>query len=210
MTFRVKICGITNVEDAVWAVDAGAGFIGFIFVQSSPRLVSPETAAAIAARLQGSGCRLVGVFQNAANSYVEAIRNAVPLDYVQLHGQEPPAQCAQLQPAIKAVTSVEAAIAFREHADMILVDRQKSSSDQHFIADIATHASLPAIPPFLLAGGLNPENIGDAIEMFKHCPALLGFDVASGVEKAPGQKDIDKVREFCKIAHAGGKHAHRR
>lgn len=210
MTFQVKICGITNVEDALTAVDAGAHYLGLIFVASSPRFVSAPTAAAIAARLKGSGCRLVGVFQNAEDGYIETVKDAVPLDYVQLHGQETAAQCARLAPAIKAVTAVEDAIAFGGHADIILIDRPKSSADPQFIAGLAAHPSLPAIPPFLLSGGLHPENLGDVIALFKDCPALLGFDVASGVEKSPGQKDADKIREFCHIAQAGGKHANTR
>ncbi len=207
MTFQVKICGITNVDDALIAVEAGANYIGLIFVEASPRCVPPETAAAIAAQLQGSDCRLVGVFQNADRALIDAVRNSVPLDYVQLHGLETQAMCAAVAPAIKAVTSVEDALYFKGHADLLLVDRPKSSGDSHFIESIAAHPSLPAIPPFLLAGGLNPDNLAATIEMFRDCQALLGFDVASGVEKAPGRKDAARVKTFCEIARVGGRHA---
>lgn len=207
MTFQVKICGITNTGDALTAIEAGANFIGLIFVETSPRCVSPETAAAIAAHLKGSDCRLVGVFQNADRAHIDAVRNSVPLDYVQLHGQETQATCAALAPAIKAVTSVEDALAFKGHVDLILVDRPKASADSQFIESIAAHPSLPVIPPFFLAGGLSPDNLAATIEMFRDCQALLGFDVASGVEQAPGRKDAAKVKRFCEIARVGGRHA---
>jgi phosphoribosylanthranilate isomerase len=207
MTFQVKICGITNVDDALIAVEAGANYIGLIFVEASPRCISPSAAASVAAQLRGSDCRLVGVFLNADQAHIEAVRESVALDFVQLHGQETQALCAAVAPAIKAVTSVEDALSFKDHADMILLDRPKTSADAQFIESIAAHPSLPVVPPFLLAGGLNPDNLAATIEMFRDCPTLLGFDAASGVEEAPGRKDAAKVKRFCEIARTGGRYA---
>jgi phosphoribosylanthranilate isomerase len=207
MTYQVKICGITNLADAQLAVDAGAHYLGLIFAAASPRRISVETAAAISKSLRSASCKLVGVFQNDSVEHIEAVRDAVRLDYVQLHGKESPQQCGQLSPCIKAVSSVADAIAYADSAELLLIDRPKQSKDEDFVARIAGDPQLNMVPPFLLAGGLAPANLSAAIEKFAGIEALVGFDVASGVELAPGSKDAGKVRQFMQIASAGERHA---
>lgn len=209
MNYKVKICGITNIGDALAAVDAGADYIGLIFVESSPRNIDLRAAKSISAKLGTTrACKLVGVFQNANQDFVNTVKNAVGLDYVQLHGEESPDLCRSHSPSIKAVHSVQEALRFAGNADLLLIDRPKSNSKANWIETIAGHPALHSIPPFLLAGGLTPGNLGAAIECLAGCAGLIGLDVASGVESSPGQKDHKKINEFCSIARAaGGKHA---
>lgn len=207
MRYQVKVCGITNLEDALLCVDAGAHYLGFIFVPSSPRSVCVEIAASIADRLQHASCKLVGVFQNNDVEHIQSVRNQVRLDFVQLHGQESPQVCKQVSPSIKALHSVEECLQYASFAELILLDRPKGASDPHFATNIASHADINQVPPFLVAGGLTPANLTATIEQFKNVRSLLGFDVASGVESEPGRKDPDKLRQFMHIAHAGDRYA---
>lgn len=209
MRYKVKICGITNIVDALAAVDAGADYIGLIFVASSPRNVDVITAESISSRLgTHRQSKLVGVFQNADQQFIATVKAAVGLDYVQLHGEEPPELCRALSPTIKAVHSVEEAMLFAESADLLLIDRPKGNNQANWIQTVAVHPALHSMPPFLFAGGLTPANLQSTIECLRECETLEGFDVASGVERAPGLKDHKNLNEFCSIARAvGGKHA---
>jgi phosphoribosylanthranilate isomerase len=194
---RVKICGVTSVADARMVVDAGADAIGLNFHPGSPRHVSTETAAAIAAALPRRVCR-VGVFVNAPRAVVERTAAAVGLDAVQFHGDEEVALCRGWAcKTIKAVRVRDAgslsAAAAAYRVDFILADA--------YVPGVpgGTGARVPGewlvgVPGdrLILAGGLTPENVAEAVRTVR--PAAV--DVASGVESAPGIKDPEKVKRF--------------
>jgi phosphoribosylanthranilate isomerase len=197
---KVKICGVTRVEDALMAAAAGADAIGLNFYAQSPRCVTVAAAAAIAAALPPHVCR-VGVFVDAPRDEVSAIAAQVGLDALQFHGSESAAWCAGWdRKVIKAVRVRDGAALARAAAyavEFILADAylegQAGGTGQR-----VPHEWLTGLPPerLILAGGLNPENVAAAIRAVR--PAAV--DVASGVERAPGLKDPEKVERF--IANA--------
>ncbi len=223
MTTTIKICGVTNLADAEAAVSAGASYLGFIFVEASPRKVSRETATAIATALKGRA-KLVGVFKDAPSKEIEEHFTAVGLDLVQYHGAESPEQVAALAlPSIKALAIDERfdwanVRRYKDVVEMILLDRPKLDSSPDWLAralDIA--ASAPAdIPDFLFAGGLTPDNVRSVVRRLTgttfnatpkpqsqavECGRIVSFhgvDVATGVEKEPGLKDWSRLENFCK------------
>ncbi len=155
----VKICGVTRVEDAEAAVEAGADAIGFVFWPKSPRFVDPFRARAIAAALPPF-VTIVGLFVNQPADYINGVAALVRLGAVQLHGDELPADAAPLRrPIVKAI-------------------------------DWNAAAAIAAQRRTILAGGLTPENVADAIRRVRP----FGVDVSSGVEQAPGIKDRAKIR----------------
>lgn len=200
----VKICGLSTPQTLRAAADAGARFAGFVFFPPSPRHVSPDIAASLARELP-TGVRSVGLFVNADNALLEAVLGAVPLDMIQLHGEEPPARVAEIKarfkmPVIKAMRvadarDVAAARDYEDVADWLLFDAKVEGDlpggtghvfDWHVLADRTFRK------PWMLGGGLHAGNIGAALSVLK--PAAV--DVSSGVESARGVKDIKKIQEF--------------
>ena len=190
----VKICGITNEQDALLAVALGADALGFVFAPS-PRQISPALAREIVKRLPPETVT-VGVFRNETPSRVIEIVNEARLQGAQLHGHETPAMTAEVATdvrfVIKAVVagSQDAAHASNFASDAILVDGLHPGSgtayDWDLLQDIPTGIRL------MLSGGLTPENVAAGITQVRP----WGVDVSSGVEKAPGLKDAVKMRHF--------------
>jgi phosphoribosylanthranilate isomerase len=193
---KIKICGITNEADALFCAEAGADFLGFIFVPSSPRHIEPEKAGAVAARLRESANapKIVGVFQDASVEYIQEIRNVVFLDLVQLHGSENDDEIRDLaMPAIKTlhVGDTLPDTHATPTAAWLLFDtfdeRRSGGTGRRF--DWSLLATYERSKPFFLSGGLTPDNVVAAVSMVR--PDAI--DVASGVEASPGIKDHDKV-----------------
>jgi phosphoribosylanthranilate isomerase len=198
---RVKICGITNTEDAQAAVDLGAWAIGMIFYEGSPRRCDVEEAAAIAAALRRK-VELVGVFVNAPLDDVMAVLDSVPLSILQLHGDEGPAYADEARrrtglKVMKAVrvrdrAAVQALSAYR--TDFHLLDASVpgkwGGTGERLDWNLA--AEHPKQPPLVLSGGLNSDNVAEAITVARP----FAVDVASGVEAEPGRKNPDKMRRF--------------
>jgi phosphoribosylanthranilate isomerase len=198
---RVKICGITNVADALMAASAGAHALGFVFAPS-PRQVTPEQAAEIIAALPPF-VQTVGVF---VNQDVEAVLSRCPLDAVQFHGEETPQQVAAVHgvrriKAFRVATSedLEPLARYRDAVEAFLLDARVSGiaggSGQTFPWSLARSAR-SAGRPVILAGGLTPENVVCAMAV-GHPDAV---DVSSHVESAPGRKDPERVRRFIAAA----------
>lgn len=194
---RIKICGVTRVEDAEAAVDLGADFIGLNFWSKSPRRIDVERGAEIAEVVHGRAS-LVGVFVNEAAGAIEEIAGAVGLDLVQFHGDETP---QDLEPwgerAMKAVRfSGELDGQLLEDFKTVwgfLVEPQRDSYGGTGRSwNYAKASRLPRHRPFLLAGGLRAENVGEAIAA---C-SPWGVDVCSGVESEPGVKDPQALWKF--------------
>jgi phosphoribosylanthranilate isomerase len=200
---RVKICGITNIDDALQAVAAGADALGFVFHEPSPRHVFPEQAAAIIRALPPF-VQAVGLFVNAGLDLVNAAADQCRLDLVQLHGHESPEYCDRVERRVvkafrvKDITSLDPVKNYRVAG--YLLDAYSPAvyggTGLTFNWEVAQHAR--QYGPVILAGGLTPENVGQAV----HAVAPYAVDVSSGVETAPGKKDPDKVREFIRRAKA--------
>lgn len=208
--FRIKICGITNADDAVACVDAGADAIGLNFHPGSPRFVTLEQAAEIIAPI-GRRAVKVGVFVNATAEFVRDAFDRLPLDAVQLHGDEPPSFLDQIgaRPVIRAVRVgpepvrqyLEDCRALGTRPAMVLLDASAPGvyGGSGRTADWNVAARYPrdgSWPPLVLAGGLTAENVEAAIEAVH--PAAV--DAASGVESSPGRKDAAKVFDFVRRA----------
>ena len=212
-----KICGITTVDDACTAVEAGADMLGFIFYNKSPRYVTPETAAFIAGALRGAygirAPRFVGVFVDEPAARIRAMLDTIGLDLAQLHGSEPPARVRQLCPrafkAIRPRTQEQAQVALNTYHDtmpddarlpQLLVDAyhpQQLGGTGH-TTDLDLARWLAGRVRLLLAGGLTPDNVGAAIGQIQP----WGVDVSSGVELCPGTKDPVRVRAFIQAVRA--------
>ena len=196
---RIKICGITNLEDALLVSELGADALGFIFYPKSPRTVAPAAALAIIAQLPPL-VTTVGVFVDEDAAAVQDLAARVGLDWVQLHGQESPDYCRSLgRRVIKGFRvqdqhSLTALAAYRGAAQALLLDTYKKGqiggTGETFDWALAREAR--KFGPIILAGGLNPENVAQAIAAAQ--PQAV--DVASGVEMAPGKKDPEKLERF--------------
>jgi phosphoribosylanthranilate isomerase len=200
---RVKICGITTLDDALWAAEAGADALGLIFVEGTPRYVTPPAAAAIVAELPPFVCA-VGVFWDHSPAHVAAVVAECGLGAVQLHGAEAPEIVAAMPcPVLKTIK-------IREAGDLVQLDRYKPAA---FLLDspsrwsegearvpiswaLAREAALRA--RVILSAGLTPETVGEAVRVARP----WGVDVNSGVEAAPGRKDPAKVERFIRGARA--------
>lgn len=201
---RIKICGITNPDDARGAVAAGADALGFVFCPASPRAIQPAAAAAIIRILPPFIAR-VGVFVDAQPDEIKDVAARTGIDTLQLHGSESPAFCAQFQlPVIKGFrVQNEASLASLEHyptAAWLLdafVPGQGGGTGTRFNWDWAAAAVLRG-RPVILAGGLTPENVAQAIARVRP----YAVDVSSGVERAPGRKDADRMRAFVEAARS--------
>jgi phosphoribosylanthranilate isomerase len=187
MTPQIKICGITRYEDAAFAADLGADYLGFIFVPSSPRYIEPEQASAIIQRVHGP--QFVGVFRDATAT---DIANVQGLHYAQLHGTETDDDVrAAALPAIKALRVGDVLPDTTAHpsAAYLMFDTGGGTGRTF---DWSLLALYPRTQPFFLAGGLTPDNVGAAISAVR--PDAV--DVSSGVEAAPGVKDHAKIKTF--------------
>lgn len=198
---RVKICGITSLEDALTAVEAGADALGFVFHEQSPRHVTPEDAAGIIAGLPPF-VQTVGLFVNRPIEYVNETANHCRLDLVQLHGDEPPEFCAAVvRRVIKAfrvqdITSLDPIKNYRVAAHLLdaYSPTAYGGTGLTFNWDIAKVAK--EFGPVILAGGLTPDNVREAVAAVQP----YAVDVSGGVESVPGKKDAAKVREFIRRA----------
>jgi phosphoribosylanthranilate isomerase len=213
---KVKICGITNLEDALAATQAGADYLGFIFHRKSPRYVTVEQAQAIVAgvrrQYREKAPQYVGVFVNMPPKRVRCVLYTAGLNYAQLHGDETPGELAEQRgrsyKALRPATLEEALASAERYAGLgpqggpsLLLDAYHPSeyggtgrrTDWSMAAAIAGR-----VPGMLLAGGLTPQNVSAAIAAVRP----WGVDVSSGVEAAPGRKDHAKLREFVRAALA--------
>ena len=196
----VKICGITDVDDALLAVALGADAVGFILAPSK-RQIAQTRVRDIAARIPAE-VLTVGVFRNESKERVVDVVYSTGLRAVQLHGNESPAEVAwiadRVPMVIKAVAagSEQAALAAEFVAPIILIDAVQPGGGEVF--DWSLVKSMPEDKRLLLAGGLTPENVASAIEVVRP----WGVDVASGVEKEPGRKDPSALRRFIQNAKA--------
>ena len=198
----VKICGITRLEDAEAAVAAGAGAIGFIFWPKSPRFIDPHRARAIAARLPPF-VTAVGVFVDQPLAYVNGVASLVRLGAVQLHGDETPAFAAGVSaPVIKAVSidRVDPRAWPAPSRRLLDVHDPVARGGTGRTIDWAAAAGLAAQREILLAGGLTPDNVADAVARVRP----FGIDVSSGVERAPGIKDHQRLRALFEAVHDSG------
>ena len=197
----VKICGITNLEDAQGALEAGADALGFV-LSESPRRVDAERAAEIVAALP-AGTLTVGVFRNEPPERVAVLVEAGGFAAAQVHSRDPAGDVGFLRPRIPflieavPVTAVGGlARAIRSEADLVLVDSARPGSGLVF--DWSALGDLSAGRRIVLAGGLSPENVARAVRRVRP----YGVDVSSGVEASPGRKDHGRVRSFVERAHA--------
>lgn len=209
MGVRVKICGITNLEDALAAVDAGADALGFVFYESSPRHVSPEVAGDIIRQLPPLVAK-VGVFVNAVEHTMLITAAQIGLDTLQLHGDGPPTPWRSCSLKTIKAFRVRDADSLRVLPDYdtsawlldSFVPDKLGGSGATFNWDLAVEAKKLG-RPIVLAGGLTPENVADAVRKVQP----YAVDVSSGVESAPGKKDTSKVRKFVAAAKAAAEQA---
>jgi len=198
----VKICGITRPEDAEAAVEAGAGAIGFIFWPNSPRFIDPHRARTIAAALPPF-VTAVGVFVNQPLAYVNGVASLVALGAVQLHGDETPEYAAGVsRPVMKAISvGRDEARLWPSRVRLLLdVHDPMARGGTGRTIDWAAAADLSARREVLLAGGLTPDNVADAVARVRP----FGIDVSSGVERAPGIKDHERLRALFEAVHDSG------
>jgi phosphoribosylanthranilate isomerase len=212
MSTTVKICGLTSPQGVAAAVSAGARYLGFVFFAKSPRHVTPEQAAALAAEVP-LGIAKVGLFVNPDDALLQTVLAQVPLDMIQLHGSENPARVTEVRaltglPVMKAVgvaepRDLDALWDYGLVADMLLIDAKPPKDAElpggnGLAFDWRLLAGRQVLKPWLLAGGLTPENVTQALRLTR----APGVDVSSGVESAPGVKDPDRIRDFIARATA--------
>ena len=198
----VKICGITRLEDASAAVAAGAGAIGFIFWPKSPRFIEPYRARKIVAALPPF-VTAVGVFVNQPVAHVNGVASLVRLGAVQLHGDETPEFAAAVTtPVIKALSIGAANVRPWPARVRLLLDVHDpvSRGGTGRTIDWTAAADLASQREILLAGGLTPDNVAAAVARVRP----LGIDVSSGVERAPGIKDHQRLRALFEAVHDSG------
>jgi len=197
---QVKICGITNAADALASVEAGANLLGFNFYPQSPREISEAAAAKIRAQLP-KRVKVVGIFVNRLPADVITLRQSVALDFVQLHGDEPPEAVAELARSAHVIK------AFRLETDFPLATLDEYPGVFAYLFDGANRGQYGGTGRttdwdvarraaqshrIILAGGLKVENVAAAVRIVRP----YGIDVASGVEAEPGKKDHGLLREF--------------
>ena len=212
MSTTVKICGLTSPEGVAAAVSAGARYLGFVFFAKSPRHVTPEQAAALASEVP-LGIAKVGLFVNPDDALLQTVLAQVPLDMIQLHGSESPARVTEVRaltglPVMKAVgvaepRDLDALWDYGLVADMLLIDAKPPKDAElpggnGLAFDWRLLAGRQVLKPWLLAGGLTPENVTQALRLTR----APGVDVSSGVESAPGVKDPERIRDFIARATA--------
>lgn len=210
---RVKICGLNSPQDVAAAAAAGAAYVGFVFFPKSPRNISIAQATQLALEAPVGLCK-VALTVNADDAMLDALTDAVPLDMLQLHGSESPERVAEVKaryglPVMKAIGVADA-------ADLPQIDLYSQVADQLLIdAKPPKNADLPGgnglafdwrllagrkywQRPWMLAGGLTPESVAEAVRM----TGARQVDVSSGVEAAPGQKDAALIARFSAAAQS--------
>jgi phosphoribosylanthranilate isomerase len=213
MSSLVKICGLSTVESLDAALAAGADMVGFVSFPRSPRHISLEIGAALSRHAAGRATR-VALVVNPSDAELDALVPALDPDLIQLHGAETPDRVAQIRarhgrPVMKAVgvaqaSDLDAARSFGDVADLILFDAKPPPGPaglpggNGLAFDWRLVAGLDLPRPFMLSGGLDPANVGEAIRL----TGIRGVDVSSGVESAPGQKDPDRIAAFTRAARA--------
>jgi phosphoribosylanthranilate isomerase len=207
---RVKICGLKTPADVAAVAAAGAAYAGFNFFPKSPRHVAPDTARALALEAPDGLCK-VALVVDADNATLDAIVAGVPLDMLQLHGHETPSRVAEIKarfglPVMKVIGVAEESdladlLDYQLVSDQILVDAKAPKGavlpgGNGLSFDWRLLVGRKWLKPWMLAGGLTPENVGQAIQR----TGARQVDVASGVESAPGVKDADKIAAFVEAA----------
>lgn len=201
MSIRVKICGITSMEDASVAFEGGADAVGFIFYRNSPRHITPLAASKIVEGL-GPFITTVGVFVNEPPEGIRAAISASGIDCVQLHGEESPLECVgygvDVIKAVRVRDRSDIARLREFHVSAYLLDTYREGmhggTGESFDWDIAVEAKRSG--RVILSGGLGPDNVGEAVKRVRP----YAVDVSSGVESSPGRKDPDRVLRFIKEA----------
>ncbi|MBI9018307.1 MAG: phosphoribosylanthranilate isomerase [Phycisphaerae bacterium] len=195
---KVKICGITNLDDGLYAIELGCDALGFNFYDKSKRYITPKAAAEIIGQLSGDIC-MIGVFVNANLKEIEQITNICKLDAVQLHGDETAEFCLSVKElglrVIKAVRVKEKADIERilkYPTDEVLLDAYSTKD----LGGTGEKFNWDWVKDFVgekiyLAGGVNPDNIEEVLKL-----GVYGIDVCSGVEKSPGMKDHEKMKNL--------------
>jgi len=205
----VKVCGLTNYEDAEAALEAGADGLGFVFYPASPRAVRSEAAAGWIKKMSGPAVK-VGVFVNAKLEEIARTVEMCGLDAVQLHGDETPHFISGLKKmihvriirAVRPAPGESVPLSAVSGVNYLLLDRSKPGAygGTGELADWELARGLTSYPvPLILSGGLSPENVREACEQVKP----FGVDASSSLEVRPGFKDHAKIREF--VAHAKSK-----
>ncbi|HZL29846.1 MAG TPA: phosphoribosylanthranilate isomerase [Pseudolabrys sp.] len=212
MPLIVKICGLKNSEALDAALESGADMVGFVFFPPSPRHLAYETARALGERVKGRAGK-VALTVDADDETFAALIEALKPDMLQLHGAEPPERVAMVRARFRL--PVMKALPIADRADLARIDLYKKVVDRIlFDARAPQDATRPgglgtpfdwtllkgADPgiPFMLSGGLNAGNVAEALRITR----ASGVDVSSGVERAPGEKDPDKIRAFIRVARA--------
>lgn len=212
MAVRVKICGLTDPAAVAGAAEAGAAYIGFVFFEKSPRNVSIERARDLALNVP-VGVAKVALTVDATDESLEEILNLVPIDILQLQGRETPERVSQVKsrfglPVMKAIgvgeaSDLEQISAFETVADMILLDAKAPKGSERpggngHTFDWSLIADREWNKPWMLAGGLRPASIADAV----HRTGATQIDVSSAVEDSPGVKNVAKIHDFIAAANA--------
>lgn len=215
MSFHIKICGLKTEESVISAVQAGADMLGLNFHPKSPRYVAPDDAARLADLVRGR-TRLVALAVDPDDALLSTLNSTLAPDLWQCHGQESLERIRDMRavfglPVMKAVgvaahEDLATVLAYKRVSDLILLDA-KPPKDAAYPGghgkpfDWSILAALPPDLPFLLSGGLTPETVGDAVKTVRGMGlTLAGVDVSSGVESAPGVKDLGKIRAFIAAA----------
>ena len=202
---KIKICGIKTLPDALAAIEAGTDYLGFNFYPKSARFIQKDACGQITSILKHEHphIKLVGVFVNSTVEEVQNILETCSLDLAQLHGDETPEMLRQLEPqAIKAFRGVPENIEAyaRSEIPACLIDASVKGAygGTGITADWSAAAELAKRYLLLLAGGLNPDNVAEAVQQVHP----WGVDVASGVEASPGAKDAGKMKAFVQAVHS--------
>lgn len=206
----IKICGVSSAEAVDAALSAGASHVGLVFFASSPRNVAIELAASLAARIR-EGARVVGLFVDPDRDLIDAVRSKVTLDVIQLHGEESPAMAARIRQqhglevwkAVPVRRAEDLALArkFVGSVNRVLYDAKPAGGDglpggNGLRFDWTLLAGHQHAMPWILAGGLDRRNVGEA----RRVTGADFLDVSSGVERAPGVKDPALIAAFCAAA----------
>ncbi len=211
MSVAAKICGLSSEDAVAAAVEGGAAYLGFVFYPPSPRAVSPARAAALCAAVP-AGVRRVGLFVDADDAAIRAVLDVAPIDLLQFHGHESPARVADVKarfrrPVIKAIAIAAeedalTASRYEDDADMLLFDakpprRADALPGGNGLAfDWRLIAGHRWRLPWMLSGGLTAALLPEAVRI----AGAGAVDVSSGVERRPGEKDPDKIRQFLAVA----------
>ncbi|MGC1304272.1 MAG: phosphoribosylanthranilate isomerase [Caulobacteraceae bacterium] len=211
MSVLVKICGLSTPDAVRAAVDGDADLVGFVFFPKSPRSVTPELASVLAERARAQGVKVVAVTVDASDETIDAIARTLQPDLIQLHGHETPARASEVRTRTGAgviralrvsdVADLDAAPAFEEAVDYLMFDAKAPvgavlPGGNGVAFDWSLLAGRSYARPWFLAGGLNPENVAEAV---KASGASL-VDVSSGVETVPGVKDPALIKAFLEAA----------